>query len=117
MTRLQFGVLTTNLFSWNGFSLIRKDYRIALKQSKITANIYEDETNYNYFSLNSHVVFSTSANNSYGSDTFAGLVDLILQVGNKTYLEDPVTWEKINQHLSVIAFLIGEAGRSFNQDF
>jgi N-acetylated-alpha-linked acidic dipeptidase len=45
------------------------------------------------------------------------LVDLIVQVENKTESNDPEIWSKIRHHLSVIAFLIGEAGRSLNGDF
>lgn len=63
-----------------------------------------------------HIVFSVSANNAYGSDTFAGLVDLLFEVGNKTEAQDSVTWNKIRQHLSVIAFLIGEAARSLSDN-
>ena len=69
------------------------------------------------FILLSHIVFSVSASNSYASDTFAGLGDLFIKVGNKTEVEDRETWTKIHQHISVIAFLIGEAARSLNEDF
>lgn len=62
-------------------------------------------------------MFSVSANNAYGGDTFSGLVDLLIEVGDQTADQDSVTWGKIRQHLSVIAFLIGEAAHSLNQDF
>ena len=65
----------------------------------------------------SHIVFSISASDSYASDTFAGLVDLFTKVGNQTEVQDPITWAKIHQHLSVIAFLIDEAASSLTQDF
>ncbi|XP_046656100.1 N-acetylated-alpha-linked acidic dipeptidase 2-like [Daphnia pulicaria] len=64
-----------------------------------------------------HVIFSTSSSDSHNFNTFAGLVDLIVQVENKTESNDPEIWSKIRHHLSVIAFLIGEAGRSLNGDF
>lgn len=65
----------------------------------------------------SHVVFSTSSSDSHNFNTFAGLVDLIVKVANITESEDPETWSKIRHHISVIAFLIDEAGRSLNGDF
>ena len=65
----------------------------------------------------SHIVFSVSVSNSYASDTFAGLVDLFTKVGNQTEIEDSETCAKIHHHMSVIAFLIGEAARSLNEDF
>jgi len=50
-------------------------------------------------------------------DSFAGLVDLLAHVGDQTMQQDPITWAKIQQHLSVISFMIGEAARSLNEDF
>lgn len=64
-----------------------------------------------------HIVFSTSTSDSHTFSSFAGLVDLIVKVGNNTEVDDPDTWIKIRHHLSVVAFLIGEAGRSLNGDF
>ncbi len=65
----------------------------------------------------SHIVFSTSASDSHNFSTFSGLVDLVVKVKNKTEMDDPDTWTKIRHHLSVIAFLTGEAARSLNNNF
>lgn len=70
-----------------------------------------------YHFLFSHIVFSTSTSDSNTFNSFAGLVDLIVKVENSTEVDDPDTWMKIRHHLSVIAFLIGEAGRSLSGDF
>jgi len=76
-----------------------------------------DHNNIMFINFNRHVIFSTSSRNSYATDTFAGLVDLLEKVGKQPVSQDKKTWAKILQHLSVIAFLIGEAARSLNEDF
>jgi len=49
----------------------------------------------------------------YSSTSFSGLADLLEFVGNQTEEDRPDEWAKIKEHLSVIAFMIQAAGKSF----
>lgn len=112
------GLLTTNSCCSSVSSSTAWAYQITLKQSKQFITLLHLVIYYlSSTEINSHIVFSPSVSDSHASENFAGFVDLITEVGNKTESEDPNTWMKINHHLSAIAFLIGEASKSLYTDF
>ena len=65
----------------------------------------------------SHIVFAPSTSNSYASSSFSGLTDLLEAVGDQTEEENESDWALIKEHLSVISFMIDEAGKSLSDDF
>ena len=64
----------------------------------------------------SHVVIAPSSVDKYSSDSFAGLLDLLKSVGNRTEDEESALWRQIKEHLAVLAYLIRGAAHSLRDN-
>jgi hypothetical protein len=66
--------------------------------------------------FSSHVVIAPSSVDKYSSDSFAGLLDLLKSVGNRTEDEESALWRQIKEHLAVLAYLIRGAAHSLRDN-